>query len=513
VLTDYISPDSFQQNIRIERITNPYAVYFDPGAKQDDKQDGQYMFLIQDLTKEDYKAQYGNDPVDFEVDGTELASWISGENVRIAEYFYREKTGTKTIYLLDDGSIVDDLPEGVTAKRERKVVIEEIRWCKVDGKRILEGPKKVAGTMFPLIVCWGKQLCVDGKIEVRGIARHSKDAQRLYNYYRTIDAEVVALQPTQPYLMPDICLGPYEERWNEAANENYFYLPYKVDLAQPHLKPQREQPPAASGGTIEQVRLADQEMRDTVGIQKAALGMESNETSGIAITKRKMETDTGQYAFVDNIADAVRTTGKIIVRMIPEVYDVEQQLRILGKDMKEKVVRVNQLGGIDLTTGIYDVDVDTGPSYSTQREEFIEKMGAILPSIPPEQTAVITDILFSSMDMPRADDIAERIKKLIPPQILGNEQDPSQGGGQNATGQPPPVNSPPPPPEPDPIIELQLRTARAKMQQEELRAEQEKAKLALLQVEIGAKHATGVENIKQIIAEMMAEGGPTNAVS
>lgn len=520
ILTDYISEDSFKQTILIDRIANAYSVYFDPGAKRDDKQDGQYFFVVEDITKTDYERKYGEGEADFEVDGEELDNWDTGERVRIAEYFYRKEIGRETLYLLEDGTTVTELRRGQTAKKEREVVREEIWWCKADGKRILEGPQKVAGKMFPIVLCWGKQLCVDGKIDARGIARHAKDAQRLYNYFRTADAETVALQPKQPFLMPDVCLGAYKEVWDKSIDENYPYLPYHVDSQYPALAPNRQAPAMSSSGNVEQIQLAGQELYDTTGLQKAALGIQSNETSGVAINQRKIESDTGQFAFVDNISDAVRTTGKIIVGMIPEIFDTEEQIRILGKDMKEKIVRVNGLSGIDLTTGLYDVDVDSGPSYSTMRAEFVEKMGALLPSIPPEQTAVITDILFESMDMPRTDDIAARIKRTIPPEILGEDQDQQKNpmqGGQNPTqgSTPPPDGSAPLPPQQqqpvvDPMMEINLRIAVAKAEQEEAKAEQEKLKLGLMQTEGDIKVAGMSDVIRKSIEEIIQEGQEGN---
>lgn len=512
VRNDYISDKSFDQTIKIERIENAYAVYYDPSAIQEDKQDGQFMFLVQEISKEIYKDQYGNDPVDFSTDGSELANWQSEGSVRVAEYFYRKKAKDRTLYLLTDGRIVEEPAENDVVENTRTAPVYEIWWEKVDGKRILDGPERIPGNMFPVVLIWGKQLFVDGKLDVRGIARHAKDSQRLYNYFASNDAETTALQPKQPYIMPDSCLGPYKETWDKSSDENYPYLPYQVDPNNAGLRPYREAPAMVSGGNNLQLERADQDMRDTIGIQKAALGMQSNEISGKAINARKVESDTGQYAFLDNLSAGVRTTGKIILGMVPEVYDTARQERILGPDYKEKIIKINQEGGFDLTTGLYDVDIDVGPSFSTQREEFLEKMTAILPNMPPEQTAMITDILFEMMDFSRADEISERLKKLLPPGLLGTTETSSEGGTIPLGGAPPTAGdvlpSPPQqqPPPPNPMDEIVLQTAHAKLIQEQVKADQEKAKLELLQIEMQLKHLSGKENVKKIIEEMMNEG-------
>lgn len=521
IVTDYVSDISFKQEITIKRIVDSYSVYFDPDAEQDDKQDGMYFFLASTMSKDAFREKYGHEPVDFEADGKEFANWVKDDDCIIAEYFYKEKESEKTIYMLDDGSVVDDQELGgwntadFNIVKKRKVPVYKIKWAKVDGKHVLE-TGVIPGRMFPIVLTWGKQLCVDGKLETRGIARHAKDAQRLYNYFRSNDAESAALQPKQPFLMPDKCLtDDFKKVWDKANDENYPYLPYKVDPQNPGLSPRRESPAMASSGNREQVMISDTEMRDTIGIQKAALGIESNEKSGVAIQKRKQESDTGQFAFIDNLGDAIVTEGKILLGMIPEIYDYEDQIRILGKDMKEKVVTINQEGGIDFTMGRYDVDISMDGSYSTQREEFQEKVTNILPQLPEQQRAAISDLLFEMQDFHRADDIAQRLKKLIPPELLENEDDlneelpPGQDMQQEELiPQDQPV---------DPAMEAAAQAEQMAMQAQaqaqdielqtaQVKLEQELEKLELMKAKTANEKQLAKENIADFVRQMMAEG-------
>jgi len=240
--------------------------------------------------------------------------------------------------------------------------------------------------------------------------------------------------------------------------------------------------------------------------------MTSNEKSGIAIRERKTESDTGQYAFLDNLSAGVRTTGKIILGMIPEIYDTARMLRILGPDYKEKIVSINQQGGIDITTGMYDVDIDVGPSQSTQREEFVEKVSAILPNIPPQQAAMITDILFEMMDFARADDIAARLKKLLPPELLSDQEKP-EGGAINQHGgpQPPSAGGPPPPSQSDPAMMAAQAQAETDLQIQQVKLAQEQAKLEGMQIKNESKRIQSKEQLRAMILELMNEGGPVDA--
>lgn len=501
VLTDYVDDGSFEQEIRIARIINSFSVYFDPAAEQDDKQDGMYMFVVTDMSRDEYKETYNHEPVDFSLDGSDFSSWQTESTVRVAEYFYKEKVEDKTIYLLEDGSVTVEKPKE-QAKSTRKVPIYKIKWAKVDGKRVLE-TGDIPGKMFPIVLAWGKQLCVNGKIESRGFARHAKDAQKLYNYFRSNDAESAALQPKQPYMMPDVCLNDnFQKIWDKANDENYPYLPYHVDPSFPTHKPYREAPAMASSANQAQIQIADTEMRDTVGIQKAALGQqEGSKQSGIAIQRLKQESDTGQHAFMDNLAAGICTEGKIVVGMIPFIYDTEKQIRILGKDMKEKVVNINDGAGFDLTVGKYDVDIDVAGSYSTQREEFQEKLAILLPNLSPEQVAVTADIFFEMQDFPRADDIAERLRKLIPPEILGADEQgetmqEGEGGIPGMEGQGG-MPQEPQPPDPAQIAEIQAMEA----QQQALEAESQKQQIAVQEEQVKLQE----EQVKLEVAQVKLE--------
>jgi hypothetical protein len=431
ILAQYVDDITFQQEIRIQRIIDAYTVYYDPAAIEEDKQDGRFFFVVADMPKKIFEQTYKREAVDFNTAGTNtlVRHWLQDNTVRVAEYFFRKQVGTKTLYLLKTGEITNQPLEAIDRdliQDRRDIPISEIWWTKLDGSGIIEEPRKIAGTMFPIVLVWGKELCVNGKLEIRGLARHAKDPQRMYNYWRSAHTELIALAPKQPYIMPDTVIGPYKEIWDKAASENYPYLPYAPDPNNPNLRPFKEPPTMPSSGMLQEIQLADRDLRDTVGIHKAALGMTSNETSGVAIARRESQSDTGQYAYIDNTLAAIQTSGRIIVNMIPDIYNTERTIRIIGEDAKEKLVRLGiqnlQDKIYDLSIGKYDVAIDASPSYATQREELVAKLQALLPSMPQEQIAIVTDILFDSLDMPGAAKIAERLKKLLPEHILSEDE-------------------------------------------------------------------------------------------
>lgn len=515
ILTKYCDDDVFEQDIVIAPIPNCFSVIWDPASILYDRSDARFCFIISDISKDDYKEEYGDEWQDFtDADGPYIDSWVQGDKkVRIAEYFQKKKV-KKTLHLLVDGRVIEaeKLRELVKDKdeegkqkyailRSREVEAHEIEWYKLDGRKVIE-KKKWAGKYIPVVEVSGKELNVAGKRKRRGIVRHAKDPQRMYNYWRSSMTEVVALAPKNPYLVTPKMISGFEGKWNQAQTAALPYLPYNVDPTAPGTRPVRETPATVPTGMANEAQVTDQEIRDTTGLQKASLGMQSNEKSGIAIRERKLEGDTGQFAYIDNLSRSIQYTGKILVDLIPKIYDTERMVRLGLIDgnsefetVNKKVLdnKGNEVILNDLTVGKYDVAVTAGPSFTTQRVEaaqsMIEFMGAA-----PAAAPVIMDLVATNMDWPGSEEIAKRLKKILPPGIAESEDSP--GAGDNG-GQPPPAsgaNSPAPPP-PDPMMEIKLA--------------QEQEKLKGLQLDNAKKEAelgATKENIMRIVQEIMGGG-------
>ncbi|NML62937.1 hypothetical protein HHL21_18005 [Massilia sp. RP-1-19] len=86
------------------------------------------------------------------------------------------------------------------------------------------------------------------------------------------------------------------------------------------------------------------------------------------------------------------------------------------KDQQEQIAGITQM--FDLTTGKYDVTCESGPSYTTKREESANQMIEFMRAVPAAGQ-VMGDLLAKSLDWPGADDIAERLKSMLPPQAQG----------------------------------------------------------------------------------------------
>ena len=217
----------------------------------------------------------------------------------------------------------------------------------------------------------------------------------------------------------------HSAKWEQAVSENIPFLGYNAD-------PKAPGPPIRMGGAevpvalIQESQIASEDIKAVTGIFDASLGQGSQEKSGRAIIARQQQGEIATFNYQDNMAKGIRRTWEILVDLIPRVYDTERELRILGSDGTEKYKKVNQvvvdpatmqaIKVNDLAQGRYDVTITVGPSFSTKRQEASETY-LQLAQASPEVMAVAGDLIFKAMDLPYSEDISDRLKAMLPPQI------------------------------------------------------------------------------------------------
>jgi hypothetical protein len=456
ILTEYCDETSFDQDIKIGRIRNSFSVYMDPTIQDPCGADAEWCFITEDILKADYERLYPNAmPVSsIMVQGVgdqALSQWLSETTVRIAEYFYCDYKA-ETLNLYPDGTTTyQGTPQdkmlrqmGLKPTRQRKLQAKRIKWCKTNGYEIIE-EREWAGAYIPVIRVIGNEWSIEGQLEISGLVRNAKDAQRMYNYWVSQEAEMLALAPKAPFIGYGGQFEGYEEKWKTANTQNYPYLevnPDVTDGAGNFLPlPQRAQPPMAQTGLIQAKMGASEDIKAATGQYNASLGMTSNERSGRAILARQREGDVGTYHYVDNLARAIRHVGRQLVDLIPKIYDTQRIARVIGVDGESKMVRldpnqpepvrkmVNEQGVVvakiyNPGVGKYDVKVTTGPSYLTKRQESMDAMSQILQG-NPNLWAAAGDLFVKNMDWPGAQEMAQRLKKMIDPKLLQEDDDPA----------------------------------------------------------------------------------------
>jgi len=418
VRNDWADDNSFDQEIYIDRIVDPMKVYFDPHSKQPDGSDAEYCIIAEEIPKDEFKRLYPDVPeTNWESAGNgDMQGWYTKDSIRIAEYYYIEHS---------EEEIFDE-----ETGRSRMADVRRCMWCKVTGQTILE-EAEIPTKYIPIIPVLGHEVWVQGRRYLSGLVRNAKDAQRLYNYYLSANAENVALAPKAPFVG---VAGQFETdpRWGRANQESLAYLEYDpVSIAgTPAPPPQRSQPPQASSAIMQAVQLAENDIMQSMGIYQPSLGGESNETSGRALMLRQKQSEAGNFHYQDNLNRSIRHAGRIVLDMIPKIYDRARVIRILGEDGVPKQVNIDpnmpqasaytDNPGIDSiynpAVGTYDVVCDSGPSYATKRDEAANMMLA-LTQANPSLFNMIGDLMLKNMDWPGAEEISKRLQAMLPPQL------------------------------------------------------------------------------------------------
>ena len=416
--TDYAGDDTFDQEIQINRIKNNFTVHYDQSGNNFDFSDAKYCFVTDNLPREEFRQDFPNaaaENVDLDNIGEEYEKWYEDDTVRVAEYFYKEPI-TKTIAQLGDGTVVDieDVPEGEEPADTREVSTHKVMWCLITGSQILEGPTELPGKYIPIVPVIGDEMVIEGVRKYRSLIRDAVDPQKMYNYWRTTATEHLALTPKAPYLATPEQIQGHEKMWREANRKNHPVLLYN-DTAKG--APQRAVPPTVPAGIVAEGSIAGDDIEDVLGMYPPSMGKPSNERSGKAIMMRQKESEITNFGFVDNIRLSLIYAGKIIIDLIPKIYDTSRMIRLINPEGEEQLVAINQIamkgdqkvGVNDVSWGKYDVTVEVGPSFSTKRLEAAESMMQFI-QFAPELAPLIGDLVAKYMDWPGADDVKKRLE-------------------------------------------------------------------------------------------------------
>lgn len=432
IMPEFRSEKSFEQEIFIRPIYNPMTVFWDPVSQDPLKRDQNSCAVAVRISKKRYEALYGED----QAASLSIArdkgrsDWITEKEVRIAEYWKRTPKNIE-IALMSDGRVIEldaeakkvqeeldgsdlDVP---TIVKTRKTKVFQITWWKVDAANILEGPIVYDWKHIPVVRLPGRHINIAGRQYTQSLVRHSKDAQRMYNYDRTTMSEAVGNTPRAPYLVSSTMIKGLETMWKEANAKNRPYLVYNVDKDNPAAVPIRTPPPDVPQALVALAAQDSDDIKATTGQFDASLGERGPAESGKAIRARQLEGDVGSFEFMSNLAKAKKFTGEILVDMIPKVYDTARTIRVLGLDGQEDFVKINAFDKasnkkLDLSAGRYDVSVTIGPSYSTQREESLAHLleaADVLPLI----SEIAPDLIVKALDVPDADQLEKRVRRVL----------------------------------------------------------------------------------------------------
>ena len=425
---DYVDDTSLDQDIIIREIKNPFSVLLDPIVQAQHVTEARYGFLFEDMERAEFerlypKAESEAGESDFTSTGN-FESWVTEESVRVADY-YRIVLEERTLIQLSDGRVLDmdeienvrdELNmQGITLGKTRKVQARKLERYKITGLEVLEEVECV-GRYIPIIPMFGKTSNINGRYISRGLVRKAKDAQRLYNYSRSVSVEVTALTPKQPYFVTPAMVKGHEAKWKKMMVSNDPVLMFNFDNGQ---KPFREAPAQGSPALMQDAQIAADDIKATTGIYDANMGAQGNEISGVAIKGRQFQGEMANFEFQDQLVDSMELSGRVMIDMIPHIYDTERTIRILGEDEREEAIAVNKtlmdaqtgeyVKTMDLTTGTYDIKVASGPSFTTRKQETAEQLSQIIAQ-NPAMSEIVGDVLFKNLDLVGGDEVIQRLR-------------------------------------------------------------------------------------------------------
>lgn len=440
--TDYVSDDSFNQEPRFVPIENPEAVLLDPLSKRLDGSDATKCLVVEWVKKSAVKAQYGEEATDFEIDGATDWENKPDDTVLIAEYFYKEDISDELL-LLEDGSTAfkselakewheEDIESFTVESRPSKRT--EIKWAKISGSKVLE-TGVFPGKFIPIVPVYGAVNWIGNERHVFSLIHFAKDPQRLFNYWKSAEAHILQKNQDDILAVEHEAIAGFEDEWLNPGRYGASRYRSRDEHGTQYAAPQRigaAQPPA---GILNATATSQALISDTLNMHAPQMGQDVNSQSGRAIGLLQRQADTAHFHFQDNLNKSLRQCGRILVDLYPRLYDTPMVRRIIGMDGEEEMVKLNAqpetpdemskaIDGVlnNLSMGRYDVRIDTGPSFNTQREQSFQLLMQVAQFAPGVMQSA-GDLIIKDSPLVNAKEIADRIKKTMLPQLL--EDDPS----------------------------------------------------------------------------------------
>jgi hypothetical protein len=427
---------TFNQEIVVEPVEDPSLVFIDAWAKWPDGSDANRAFQLRWMSQESYKETYGDQAFGAVTSISSPGAWISANGILMASFWERTKnthklhqvrmTGGAPIVISEQERIDHEIAdEDILQTREEDdyTVMQYI----IDGAHVHKETEWL-GSWIPITRWFGKEYYVDGKKQTLSLIRPGRDPQKLKNYYRSLEAEVVSLGSRSPFLG---YTGQFKDRkWRDANSQNYAYLEAEAVSENGELLPlpqrQTAEPPVQA--LIAGAQQSIQDIRQGIGMYPPSLGQpQSADQSGKAILALQQEGDNGSYLYFNNAAMSQWHQYRMMLELIQEIYTEEQEIRILGPDMKQEIVKINTQDPYEhapgqfrhhlLNKGRYDVTIEIGPSQDSQRESADQFLDTLVKAVP--QLMMNPKVFGTFIKLKNLGPIGEQLAEDMDPQGVG----------------------------------------------------------------------------------------------
>lgn len=488
VQLEYETNKSFNQTIRYGLIPDATRVSFDPTALMPHKGDGNFCARNYVLTKEEFGATYPyiNNPISY-IDPRTLLDfqWETRDTIVLCDYYQKDWYSCMAYKLSNGMFVTEDEWEAMQPQIEilkelnkgsdNKIIQEQIptivmkrqtqdykiRHYRLVKNAILEF-SEWPSRQLPIIFVDGDSHFIEGMQYTRSFIHEAKDAQRFHNYVKSEAAAEIKNRRREQWLgTPDNIKGQ-EQMWRNPE------LQMGMLMATPDPKtgtmPQKQQAWEISQSLLSLGQATGQDMREILGFSENE-ELQGRDMSGKARRERKLEGSMSAMVFFDNFNQAIEQGGRVVLDLLPVIAGNDERHFIVSKpDGRSESIILNkqkQDGSWEnrLEPGDYDIEIDTGPSFAVQKEIALEFFQETLQAAP-QTFGLVADLWAKNLDIQYRDQVAERFKTLVPPEIIAKEE-----------------GLPPPPPKPNPeeqMMQMQQQLHQADMQ-EKMGALQERA--------------------------------------
>ena len=391
------------------------TAWFDVDSKLPDKSDGKYAFLLYSMSRAKYKEEYNKDPAGFDSIEWQGFHWANQDFVYVALYFERKLervtlhewqnpvTGHTSVYADDQLEQVKDELEKIGYRQINQKSVKQWRvYCSViDGINVLEEPVRIPGKYIALIPVYGQRNYLDNIEYMSGHVQPSMDSQRLYNLSISAIAHTAAYGGRAIPIVNGAEIQGYEDEWERAQAEDLAYVRLKIpnDVTGANRTNYR----AGMLGTtpVPQVAPAVAQLADVSNndiAQTSASAQTQQEVPGNVAAETVASfmgrADMQAFTYLDNMAAAERHAARVWLSMAREVYGSEREVRIKRPNGDDEITYLSaavvddqtgqSVGLNDLTSGNYDVAIDVGPSFVTQRQATVAMLIELLGKTPPQ---------------------------------------------------------------------------------------------------------------------------------
>jgi len=329
-------------------------------------------------------------------------------------------------------------------------------WYKITSNEILES-EELPWDAIPIVTVIGKEDDVEGKLSLKGLIRDIKQLLRMYNWVISEIAEIISKAAKAKYIAAEGQIEDNEDEWASMNVSDDATVTYKPATFEGHLLPTPQQMPSAGiPAGLEQQRvdiLSDLEA--ITGINQAKLGVQSNETSGVAIRARAAQGDNSNFHYISHFTDAINHEGRVENSALHIVYDTARTITIMGKDDEESLKAINGRDGVGLGTGNFTTTVSVGQSSNSAKEEQASGMMEMFTKVGLVQETA-ADLVVGSQDWVGKDALADRLKKALEMQSPGLTADIIKDGEDNEVA----------------LLQNQLQQMQQQMQQMQQQAQQ-----------------------------------------